>query len=111
MEQVAISPTRKLNCKKRYLFKDDDRISIVYTVYLRSERGIHVTITQDAVRDGNKWHVKTMMGVHVSATCSFVELAKTMAMQVQFLAGMAQEMNDDVEDYVELGGIRKTCVV
>lgn len=110
MEQVAISPTRKLNCKKRYEAKTDDYIGIVYTVYLRSERGIYVTIIQDATRDGNKWHVKTMMGVHVSATCSYVELAKTMAQQVQFLAGMAQEMNDDVEEYIELGGIRKIVV-
>ena len=110
MEQVAISPTRKLNYKKRYLAKDDDHISIIYTVFLRSERGIHVAISQDALRAGNKWHVKTMMGVHVSSTCSFVELAKTMAQQVQFMAKMAQEMNDDVEEYVELGGIRKIVV-
>jgi hypothetical protein len=110
MEQVAISPTRKLNIKKRYLSKNDDHISIIYTVFLRGERGIHVSISQDALRDGNKWHVKTMMGVHVSSTCSFVELAKNMAQQVQFMAKMAQEMNDDVEEYVELGGIRKIVV-
>ena len=107
MEKIAISPTKKLNYKKRFLVKNDDHIGIIYTVYLRSERGIHVAISQDALRAGNKWHVKTMMGVHVSATCSFVELVKTMAQQVQFLAGMAQEMNDDVEGYIELGGIRK----
>ena len=110
MEKIAISPTKKLDYKKRFLVKNDDHISIIYTVYLRSERGIHVSISQDALRVGNKWHVKTMMGVHVSATCSFVDLAKTMAQQVQFLAGMAQGMNDDVEEYIELGGIRKIVV-
>jgi len=110
MEKIAISSTKKLDYKKRFLVKNDDHISIIYTVFLRSERGIHVAISQDALRAGNKWHVKTMMGVHVSSTCSFVELAKTMAQQVQFMAKMAQEMNDDVEEYVELGGIRKIVV-